>query len=206
MDQRVIATKVTDFFSKLYSSSNSCQPELALGAIEIVVMDDMNTELAAEFKECEIQEALSQMAPLKALGPDGMPSLFFQHFWGLVGKKITSSVLCLLNLATLPEHINHTFLTLIPKVKNPELVSEFCPISLCNVGYKLFSKVLANRLKRILPKIITEHQSAFTKDHLILDNILIAFESLHCKQNHKSEKDGYMALKLDMSKAYDRVE
>ena len=74
------------------------------------------------------------------------------------------------------------------------------------MGYKLFSKVLANRLKRILPKIITEHQSAFTKDHLILDNIIIAFESLHCMQNHKSEKDGYMALKLDMSKAYNRVE
>ena len=119
--------------------------------------DDMNIELAAEFKECEIQEALSQMAPLKALGPDGMPPLFFQHFWGLVGKEITSSILCFLNSATLLEHINHTSLTLIPKVKNPELVSAFHPISLYNVVYKLFSKVLANRLKRILPKIITEH-------------------------------------------------
>ena len=72
--------EVIDFFSKLFSSPNSCQPELALGTIETVVTDDMNRQLAAEFKECEVHEALSQMAPLKAPGPDGMPPLFFQHF------------------------------------------------------------------------------------------------------------------------------
>ena len=122
-----------------------------------------------------------------------------------MGKDITTSVLSFLNSATLPEHLNHTFITLIPKVKNPELVSQFRPISLCNVLYKIFSKVLANRLKKILPHIITEHQSVFTKDRLISDNILIAFESLHNMQNHKSSKEGYMAIKLDMNKAYDRV-
>ena len=79
-DQRVIATEVIDFFSKLFSSSNFCQPELALGTIETVVTDDMNRQLAAEFKECKVHEALSQMASLKAPGPDGMPPLFFQHF------------------------------------------------------------------------------------------------------------------------------
>ena len=90
-------------------------------------MDDMNRKLAAEFIECEVHEALSQKAPLKAPGSDDMPPLFFQHFWGLVVKEITSFVLFFLNSTTLPEHINHTFLTLIPKVKNPELVSEFHP-------------------------------------------------------------------------------
>ena len=153
MDPRVIAIEVTDFFTNLYSSSNSCQLELALGAIEAVVTDDMNREPVANFKECEIHEALKQMAPLKSPGPDGMPPLFFQHFWDLVGKEISSSVLFFLNSATLPDHLNHTFITLIPKVKNPELESEFRPISLCNVVYKLFSKELANRLKRILPKL-----------------------------------------------------
>ena len=78
------------------------------------------------------------MAPLKELGPDGMPPLFYQHYWELVGKDITNSVLSFLNSATLPKHLNHTFITLIPKVKNPELVSQFRPISLCNVLYKIF--------------------------------------------------------------------
>ena len=123
-----------------------------------------------------------------------------------MGKDITSSILSFLNLASLPEHLNHTFITLIPKVKNPELISQFRHISLCNVLYKIFSKVLANRLKKLLPNIITKHQSAFTKERLITDNILIAFESLHSMQNHTSAKDGYMAFKLDMSKAYNWVE
>ena len=86
------------------------------------------------------------------------------------------------------------------------MVSEFRPISLCNVLYKIFFKVLANRLKKILPTFITEHQSAFTKSRLISDNILVAFENLHSTQNHKSDKEGYMVVKLDMSKTYDRVE
>ena len=130
--------------------------------------------------ENEVSKALQQMAPLKALGPNGMPPLFYQHFWSTVDKDVTSSILSWLNSGTLPHPINHTFITLIAKTDNPKYVHQFRPISLCNVLYKIFSKVLANRLKKVLPHIITEHQSAFTKDRLISDNILVAFETLHC--------------------------
>lgn len=77
IDPRVIARKVTDFYRNLFFSSNSCQPELAMEAIEAIVTEDMNKQLVADFKECEIQEALNQMAPLKSPSPDGMPPLFF---------------------------------------------------------------------------------------------------------------------------------
>ena len=95
---------------------------------------------------------------------------------------------------------------MIPKVKNPERVSEFRPISLCNVIYKMVSKVIANRLKPMLNKIILETQSAFVAERLITDSILIAYESLHHMKTSCTGKTGFMALKLDMSKAYDRVE
>ncbi|KAK9993595.1 hypothetical protein SO802_023298 [Lithocarpus litseifolius] len=146
------------------------------------------------------------MAPLKAPGPDGMPPLFYQNFWSLVGSDVTTSILHYLNTGSLPTPLNHTFITLIPKTKNPERVTEFRPICLCNELYKIFSKVLANRLKRVLPHLISEHQSAFLKGRLITDNILVAFETLHYMKNHTSGKNGFMALKLDMSKEYDRVE
>ena len=139
----------------------------------------MNAKLVADFETSEVHDAIKQMAPLKAPCPNGMPPIFYQSYWDLLGGDVTSSVLHFLNFASLPANLNHTFITLIPKVKNPELVSEFRPISLCNVLYKIFSKVLANRLKKILPNIITENQSVFTKSRLISDNILVAFESLH---------------------------
>lgn len=72
--------------------------------------------------------------------------------------------------------------------------------------YKVFSKVLVNRLKKKnLPQLVFEHQSAFMTDYLILDNVMVAFETLHYMRNHSSGSTGYMALKLDISKAYDRV-
>ena len=145
------------------------------------------------------------MAPLKAPSSDGMRPLFYQHYWDTIGNDVTQSVLHFLNSACLPENLNHTFITLIPKKNSPEYASDFRPISLCNVLYKIFSKVLANKIKKILPKIISEHQSAFTKSKLISDNILVDFESLHSMQKHVG-KEYYMAIKLDMSKTYDRVE
>ena len=134
-----------------------------LNQLERLVNDNMNAQLSQEFMVWEVQAALKQMAPLKSPGPDGMPPLFYQNYWDLVGGDVTNSILSFLNTATLPDSLNHTFLTLIPKIKNPMSMSNYRPISLCNVLYKIFSKVLANRLKRILPSIITEHQSALQK-------------------------------------------
>ena len=95
------------------------------------------------------------MAPLRAPGSDGMPPLFFQTFWSDIGLDVSEAVLSCLNSGTILKSINHTFLTLIPKVKNPETVAQFRPISLCNVIYKILSKVIVNRLKPFLNSIIS---------------------------------------------------
>jgi hypothetical protein len=106
----------------------------------------------------------------------------------------------------LPEFLNLTNIALISKVKNPTSVTKFRLISLCNVAYKLISMVLANRLKKILPQIISPVHSAFLPGRLITDNVLAAYETLHTMHAHMKGKKGFMAIKLDMSKAYDRVE
>ena len=84
-------------------------------------------------------------------------------------------------------------------------MSDFWPASLCNMSYKIISEVFANRLKPILFTIISKNQSAFVPGRLIADNVLVAFKIMHYMKK-KERKECYMAVKLDMSKAYDRVE
>ena len=90
-----------------------------------------------------------------------------------------------------------------PKIKNLTKITQFSPISLSNVISRIASKVLANRLKRLFPKIISENQSVFLSEYLITNNVLVAFETMHHIIQKRARKVGEMAIKLDMSKAYD---
>lgn len=97
-------------------------------------------------------------------------------------------------------------MVLIPKKENACCPKDLRPNALCNVLYKILAKVLANRLKIILPSLISEHQSAFVPGRSITDNVLVAFEIIHHMNKKKRGNEGEVALKLDISKAYDRVE
>lgn len=95
---------------------------------------------------------------------------------------------------------------MISKVKNHVCASDFRPISLCNVIYKLISKVLANRLKQIISTIISKTQCVFILGRFISNNIIVAYEALHFMKSRKNGRTGSMAVKLDIYEAYDKLE
>ena len=205
-DEGRVGTLVEDYFLNIFSTSNPTGFDEVLAGMAPTVTAEMNVGLDKSFTGEEVFKALKQMAPLIAPGPDGMSPIFYKTFWHIVGRDVTEAVLNALNNGHVPANFNATFIALIPKIKDPKKVSDFRPISLCNVVYKLIAKVLVNRLKCILPYIVSDSQSVFLSGRLISDNILVAFETLHYLKRKTQGKLGYMALKLDMSKAYDRVE
>ncbi|KAL0412614.1 UNVERIFIED_CONTAM: LINE-1 retrotransposable element O protein [Sesamum radiatum] len=195
-------------FREVYASSRPLQEHIAAGTEHLhrVVDASMVEDLLTPYTALEVSKALFQMAPQKSPGPDGMSPIFFQKFWHIVGTDVLSCVLNLLNSFIMPPGLNSTHIVLIPKCKHPEYLTQFRPISLCNVIYKIASKTIANRLKPLLDCIFSHAQAAFVPGRLIFDNILLVFELNHFLNTKTKGGSGWMALKLDVSKAYDKVE
>jgi hypothetical protein len=196
----------TSFFQNLYMADPNVQPAAILDSIEPIINHDANGSLCAEFSDEEISFAMFQIGPLKAPGSDGFPARFYQRHWGVLKHDIIAAVKDFFKTGHMPDGVNDTVIVLIPKKKNPEFLRDFRPISLCNVIYKVVSKCLVNRLRPLLQDIIAPTQSAFIPGRLITDNALIAFECINTIQKSNDKKGKFCAYKLDLAKAYDRVD
>ncbi|KAL0451735.1 UNVERIFIED_CONTAM: putative mitochondrial protein [Sesamum latifolium] len=199
---------ILEYFKSIFSSSNPSADtmEEVVSSLENRVSEAMNEDLLRRYTSEEIEQTLKQMHPLKSLGPDGMSPIFFHKYWNIVRLDICACVLDFLNNGSLNPTLNFTLVVLIPKCSNPEEMAHFRPISLCNVIYKLTSKMIANRLKPFLASIISPSQSAFVPSRLITDNVLFAYELNHFLRHKTWGRVGHASIKLDINKAYDIVE
>lgn len=205
-DQANMLQMVKCYFHNLFTADPMLDPHDVLQLIQPKVSVEMNNNLCKDFTDEEISNAMFQIGPLKAPGPDGFPARFFQRHWAVMKDDIINAVKLFFASGVMPDGINSTVIVLIPKIDSPSRLTDFRPIDLCNVIYKVIAKCLVNRLRPILDELVSPEQSAFVPGRLITDNALIAFECFHAIKQEKDPEQSFCAYKLDLSKAYDRVD
>lgn len=144
-DEEGISNILTSYYQVLFTTTNPSIIEAVVTDIPKTAAKEMNLSLEAVYTREEVEIALKQMEPLKAPRPDGLLPLFFQHYWQDIGDEVSQVMLNFLTTSSFPSSINHTYITLILKVKSPTKVYEYHSISLCNILYKLVSKVVEKR-------------------------------------------------------------
>lgn len=168
------------------------------------LMGDELVRLSKPFSEAEVEKAVRSMGRYKAPGPDGFQPLFYHDCWETVGESVVKFVLDFFSTGRLPLSTNDALVVLIPKIEKPERITQFRPISLCNVLFKIITKAMVLRLKTIIGKLIGPSQASFIPGRLSQDNIVLVQEAVHSMGRKKGRK-GWMLLKLDLEKAYDRI-
>jgi hypothetical protein len=196
-----VAENAINFYKDLYFSTNfnknfpyiTCKTILNHNASEI---------LLAPVSIDEIKFIIFNAGDNKSPGPDGFNAKFYKNNWEYIKQQVLNVVTEFMNNGKILKSLNHTFITLIPKNKNPTGISDYRPISCCNFIYKIIASILSNRIKVFLPFLVSENQSAFVPGRLINENSLLAHEMV---RKFNSKQGDNVCIKIDLQKAYDKV-
>ncbi|GKV26879.1 hypothetical protein SLEP1_g36097 [Rubroshorea leprosula] len=205
-DQQAIVDLIRNHFMHLFTSSldfsyHDSFSNLGVGISESHDLSFLDNPPSDE----EIHNALFGLKLFKAPGPDGLHPGFFQKMWDSVRSILCSDIHNTFSSASLLANWNECLITLIPKTKATETVQQFRPIGLCNATYKIISKIIVNKMKPALDDLISPCQASFVPGRNGIDNVLILQELVHSFSKRKG-RVGDMVVKLDLEKAYDRLE
>lgn len=176
---------VNGFYKTLFSKggcwNNWFQTNISFLKLQVEELKNLNAMVNNE----EIRRVVYDMKPWKAPGPDKFPAGFYQKSWEVVGDNVCSFVETVWKNPHAIAQVNQMDICLIPKVENPTMVNQFRPISLCNTMYKVVSKVIVGRLKKLMDKSISPYQTDFVPGRIILENIVIAREAMLSMERKK---------------------
>ncbi|PKU60948.1 Putative ribonuclease H protein [Dendrobium catenatum] len=196
-----IAHALVDHFKALFNANPPPLENSFILPVGNTVPAHALASLVAPVSNEEIKSVVFGGVASSAPGPDGFSFTFYQKTWLITGFKLCSAVKHFFSTGFLPRGAKATVISLIPKGTHSNSISDYRPISLCNVFYKIIAKIIANRLKPILPLIINESQYGFITKRCSTDNIILASEILREFKSHKR----YFCAKLDVKKAFDSV-
>ena len=198
-----IAHEVCEHFKTIFIGENKYIEEQHLECIPKMVNQDHNTQLTELPDMDELKKVVFSMNPNSAAGPDGMNGYFFQKCWNIIKNDLIEVVHAFFSGQMIPRYFSHSCIVPLPKVNNPNKLTEFRPISLSNFTSKIISKLVITRLSPILPTLISTNQYGFVKGRSISENIMLAQEIIH--HIRKPNIGSNVIIKLDMAKAYERV-
>ncbi|WMV57474.1 hypothetical protein MTR67_050859 [Solanum verrucosum] len=196
-----IRDEVITFYQKLYTETEVWRPKLN-PRVQSRISEVDNAALQGQFEEHEIKNCVFSCAGDKAPGPDGFTMAFFKQCWEEVKQEVVAAIQNFHDQSYFEKSFNATFIALIPKKVGATELKDFRPISLIGSIYKIISKVLTERLKKVMPKLVDEQQMAFIKGRQIMDAILVANECVDMR--YRSKVPGILC-KLDIEKAYDHL-
>ena len=202
-DPATIRQKFVEHFQSVLGSSMQDTADVEFNTDGLVWSSEHLDILNSRITHEEIKKSMFSIDDAKAPGPDGFSSLFFKRAWSIVGSEVCDAVADFFSSGCLLREIICTIIALVPKVPNPSSMHDYRPISCCNTIYKCISKIIAARIKRCLPDIISPAQAAFVQGRSIADNILLTQELM--KNYHLDSGPPRCALKIDLKKAYDSI-
>ncbi|KAL9670814.1 hypothetical protein QQ045_008372 [Rhodiola kirilowii] len=202
-DRDVIGRAAVDFYKDLFGGHVQPPPAAVFQIINPVISTEDNEALCRPPSPDEVHDLLSIMSLDSSPGPDGFTGHFYSYCWDVIKDDLMEAIHGFFGGLQIPNSLSATYLTLLPKVANATSIAQLRPISLCNFCHKIISRILASRLAKWLPKIISEEQVGFVQGRSIHENIALAHDLTH-DLNHKTF-GGNIIVKLDMAKAYDRI-
>jgi len=204
-DTKEISEHIINHFSTLFNNtSNTCDNGLVDEVIPHLITDRINSMLTLLPSEDEIFQAIFSLNKDSAPGPDGFGALFFQTYWSIIKLDVTKAALQFFSTGWILPNFNSNNIVLIPKTNNAGTINDYRPIAIENFKFKIISKILADRLAKIMPAITSVQQRGFIKGRSIKDCICLTSEAINLL--HKKSYGGNLALKVDIAKAFDTLD
>ena len=158
--------------------------------------EEDNRGLCAAATMVELNSVIKHLNPNRAPGIDGFNGMFYRVAWPIIGEDLLAAINNILKANKMLKQVNHTLICMIPMVAIPASVDDFRPIAVCNVMYRILSKLLTNQLKPLLPRLTDLNQTAFIRGRRITESILLAHEL--CHKLHSGQGRGRMCIKIDL--------